>query len=158
MVKITTIACLIALSAFAVACSGGNSESSESGKSTASPNKVPVDDDVSTLDGLTLASFTGSVENGKTVFAQCRACHSTDAGVNKIGPSLNGIIGKNSGAVPGFVYSNANATIGLVWTKENLFQFLENPQRVIPRTRMIFGGLRDAQDRADIIAYLESVN
>lgn len=158
MVRIKTIACLIALSAFAGACSGGNSDSSESSKSPASPSGAPAGDDVSTLDGLTLASFTGSVENGKMVFAQCRTCHSTDAGVNKIGPSLNGIVGKNSGAVPGFVYSTANANIGLVWTKENLFEYLENPQRVIPGTRMIFGGLRDAQDRADLIAYLESLN
>jgi len=158
MVRIKTIACLIALSAFAAACSEGSSDNSKSGKSPASPSEAPVGDDVSALDGLTLASFTGSAKNGKTVFAQCRTCHAIDAGVNKIGPSLNGIVGKKSGAVPGFVYSTANATIGLEWTKENLFEYLENPQRAIPGTRMIYGGLRDAQDRADIIAYLESPN
>jgi cytochrome c len=108
------------------------------------------------LDGTTLASFTGDAAAGKLVFAQCRTCHVTDAGVNKTGPSLAGIIGRKAGSVPGFSYSPANSASGITWTKEKLFQYLEKPQRVIPKTKMIFAGLPDAQKRANVIAYLEN--
>jgi cytochrome c len=158
-----------------VACSGGGSESSEPAKTAeasapaatpaaapaptaapAAPAGPPAADDVTTLDGTVLASFTGTAAAGKAVFAQCRTCHVTDAGVNKTGPSLNGIIGRKSGSVPGFAYSPANAASGVIWTKEKLFQYLEKPQRVIPKTKMIYAGLPDAQKRADLIAYLEN--
>jgi cytochrome c len=113
---------------------------------------------MSTVDGTTLANFTGNAANGKLVFAQCRTCHVTDVGVNKIGPSLNNIIGRTAGTVSGYTYSAANAGAGFAWTKEKLFQFLEKPQRVIPQTKMIYGGLPNAQKRADLIAYLETPN
>jgi cytochrome c len=111
---------------------------------------------VTTLDGTVIASFTGNAVNGKAVFAQCRACHVTDAGVNMSGPSLHNIVGRMSGTVPGYNYSAANAGAKFVWTKEKLFQHLEKPQRVIPGTKMMFSGIQDAQKRADVIAYLET--
>ncbi len=174
MVKARILASVVAVSALAAACSGGGSESKESEKTAeaapvaapaaapapvaapAAPAGPPAATDVATLDGTTLASFTGTAAAGKLVFAQCRTCHVTDAGVNKTGPSLNGIIGRKSGSVPGFSYSPANAASGVTWTKEKLFQYLEKPQRVIPKTKMIFAGLPDAQKRADVIAYLEN--
>jgi cytochrome c len=174
MVKTRTLAGVVALSALIAACSGGGSESKESEKTAevaapaAAPAAAPVAapapaaaaapaaTDVTTLDGKTFASMTGNAAAGKAVFAQCRTCHVTDPGVNKTGPSLAGIIGRKSGSVPGFTYSPANASSGVVWTKEKLFQYLEKPQRVIPKTKMIFAGLPDAQKRADVIAYLEN--
>lgn len=111
---------------------------------------------MTTLDGTTFASFTGTAAAGKIVFAQCRTCHVTDAGVNKTGPSLHQIIGRTAGSIAGYTYSPANAGSGVVWTKEKLFQYLEKPQRVIPKTKMIYAGLPDAQKRADLIAYLEN--
>lgn len=165
MVKTKAIAGLVALSAMVAACSGGSEGESDKTAETAAPAAAPAPaapagppaaTDVSTLDGTTFASFTGNAANGKLVFAQCRTCHVTDAGVNKTGPSLNGLIGRTAGKVPGFTYSAANAGSGVVWTKEKLFQYLEKPQRVIPQTKMIFAGLPDAQKRADVIAYLES--
>lgn len=173
MVKLKIIASVAAMSALVAACSGGGSESSEPAKTAetaapaAAPTTAPVAapavaagppaaDDVTTLDGTVFASFTGTAAAGKAVFAQCRTCHVTDAGVNKTGPSLNAIIGRKSGSVAGFNYSPANAASGVVWTKEKLFQYLEKPQRVIPKTKMIFAGLPDAQKRADLIAYLEN--
>lgn len=161
MVRKHTLAAVFALSAFVAACSGG-SESSEPEKTAETPAPVaapagtPAVDDVSTLDGTTLASFTGDAAAGKLVFAQCRSCHVTDAGVNKIGPSLAGIIGRTSGTLAGFNYSPANANSGFIWTKEKMFQYLEKPQRVIPKTKMLFAGLPDAQKRANVIAYLEN--
>jgi cytochrome c len=100
--------------------------------------------------------LTALAAAGKVVFAQCRTCHVTDPGVNKTGPSLAGIIGRPAGSVPGFNYSPANKGSGITWTKEKLFQYLEKPQRVIPKTKMIFAGIPDAQKRANLIAYLEN--
>ena len=81
-----------------------------------------------------------------------------DPGVNRIGPSLHGIIGRAASAVPGFSYSAANHASGITWSKEKLFQYLEKPQRVVPGTKMSFPGLPKAQDRADVIAYLETAS
>jgi cytochrome c len=169
MFKIKAIAGLVALSAMVAACSGGSESESDKTAQTeapaaapaaapapAAPAGPPAATDVATLDGTTFASFTGNAANGKMVFAQCRTCHVTDAGVNKTGPSLNGLIGRQAGTVAGFTYSAANAGSGITWTKEKLFQYLEKPQRVIPQTKMIFAGLPDAQKRADVIAYLET--
>ena len=161
MVNIKAIACLVALSAMLAACSGGSEgDADTSAQADASapvaPAGPPAATDMRTLDGSTLANFAGNAANGKLVFAQCRTCHVTDAGVNKIGPSLHNVIGRTAGTAPGYTYSAANAGAGFVWTKEKLFQYLEKPQRVIPQTKMIFAGLPDAQKRADLIAYLET--
>ncbi len=109
MIKTRALAGVIALSALAAACSGGGSESKEPEKTAeaapapapaaapAVPAGPPAATDVATLDGVAFASLTGNAAAGKLVFAQCRTCHVTDAGVNKTGPSLNGIIGRKSG-------------------------------------------------------------
>lgn len=117
---------------------------------------APAADNTETVDGTMLANFTGDAAAGEQVFTQCSACHVVEPGVNRIGPSLHGIVGNEAGQVEGFSYSPANANSGIVWTPEKLFQYLENPQRVIPGTTMTFAGLSDPQDRADVIAYLET--
>jgi cytochrome c len=98
---------------------------------------------------------SGDPVSGKAVFAQCMTCHSKDAGVNRVGPSLHGIIGRHSGMIPGFNYSTANKTSGLVWSEQELYAYLENPQKVVPGTYMTFTGVKDPQKRADVIAYLQ---
>jgi cytochrome c len=160
MVNTKALACL-ALSAMLAACSGGSEGETDTSTQAdasvpAAPAGPPAATDMTTLDGTSFANVTGNAANGKLVFAQCRTCHVTDAGVNKIGPSLHNIIGRTAGTVPGYTYSAANAGAGFVWTKEKLFQYLEKPQRVIPKTKMIYAGLPDAQKRADLIAYLET--
>lgn len=161
MVNAKAIAGLLAFSAMLAACTGGSegeTDTSAQAEATtpAAPAGPPAATDISSLDGTVLANFTGNATNGKQVFAQCRMCHVTDAGVNKIGPSLHDIIGRTAGTAPGYTYSAANAGAGFVWTKEKLFQFLEKPTRVMPQTKMIYAGLPDAQKRADLIAYLET--
>ncbi len=101
------------------------------------------------------ASLTGDAAQGKKVFYKCISCHAVDEGVNKVGPSLYGIVGRPAGSIEGFKYSDANANSGIVWTEETLFAYLEKPQEFIKGTRMAFPGLPVAQDRADIIAYLK---
>lgn len=101
------------------------------------------------------AAYTGNAAKGKRVFAQCMTCHAVQEGRNNVGPSLYQIVGREAGTVAGFKYSQANLTSGVTWTEDNLFDYLANPQAYIPGTIMAFPGLRNPQDRADVIAYLK---
>jgi cytochrome c len=101
------------------------------------------------------APVSGDPVDGKEVFQQCSVCHSIEAGVNKVGPSLHGIIGRHSGIAPNFNYSSANKNSGIVWTEQNIYQYLNNPQKMVPGTYMTFTGVQDPQKRADVIAYLQ---
>lgn len=105
---------------------------------------------------VAFADLTGDAAAGETVFAQCRTCHLVEEGKNGVGPSLYGIVGRESGTIAGFNYSDANANSGVTWTPEVLFEYLEAPREFMPGTRMAFPGLKDAQDRADVIAYLQT--
>lgn len=100
----------------------------------------------------------GDPQEGAEVFKKCRACHDVGPGAkNKVGPLLNGILGRQAGTIDGFPYSEANKASGakgLVWTEEVMFKYLENPLTFMPGTKMAFAGLKDAQDRKDVIAYL----
>ena len=119
---------------------------------------APAATDTATLDGAKLASFTGTAAAGEKVFLNCKTCHSSEAGKNMVGPSLHAIVGRHSGEVPGFSYSVANKGSGIVWTEDKLFQYLENPQRVVPGTKMTYTGVKDHQQRADLIAYLKTLS
>jgi cytochrome c len=104
----------------------------------------------------------GDAENGAEVFKRCRACHDVGPGAkNKVGPLLNGIIGRKAGTIEGFNYSQANLKAGaggLVWTEEVMLKYLEAPLSFMPGTRMAFAGLKDPQDRKDVIAYLKKMS
>ncbi len=105
---------------------------------------------------IQVAGLTGDPVAGERIFAQCRTCHSIEAGVNRVGPSLHGIIGRTAGQVAGYNYSTANKASGKVWDDATLFAYLENPRAYIPGTKMAFVGLRDPQQRANVIAYLNT--
>lgn len=98
----------------------------------------------------------GNAAAGQKVFNQCKICHVTDKGVNRIGPSLAGVVGRKAGTVPGFKYSAANLKSGVVWTAPTLYKYLEAPMKFMPGTKMAFGGLKKPQDRADVIAFLKT--
>jgi cytochrome c len=101
-----------------------------------------------------------SVEEGAEVFKKCRACHDVGPQAkNKVGPLLNGIIGRQAGTIEGFTYSDANKQAGakgLAWTEDVMFKYLEAPLSFMPGTKMAFAGLKDPQDRKDVIAYLKT--
>ena len=105
---------------------------------------------------LEYASFTGDAASGEKVFAACRTCHVFDEGVNRVGPSLHKIVGRKSGSVAGFAYSDANKNSGITWTPQVLFEYLKDPKGYIPGTKMNFPGVKDDQKRADLVAYLEA--
>jgi cytochrome c len=106
--------------------------------------------------GVTYASLTGDAARGEKVFNQCRACHVAEPGVNRVGPSLHGVVGRTAGSIAGFAYSKANKESGVVWKEEVLFDYLEAPARFMPGTRMAFAGIKDPQQRADLIAWLKT--
>eukprot|EP00296_Roombia_truncata_P001498 JP437280.1.p2 GENE.JP437280.1~~JP437280.1.p2 ORF type:complete len:191 (+),score=101.58 JP437280.1:3-575(+) len=101
----------------------------------------------------------GDVTAGAKIFKQkCAQCHTYDkGGKNLQGPNLHGLLGRESGSAENFSYSGANKTSGIVWCKEHLFQYLIAPAKYIPGTKMVFAGLKKEKDRADLIAFLESV-
>ena len=95
---------------------------------------------------------------GRQVFhAQCAICHSDKPGVNKIGPSLFGVVGRHTGSEPGYSYSVANKNSNLVWTPAELDAYLNDPQKIVPGTKMPYGGLHNAAKRANLIAFLETL-
>lgn len=97
------------------------------------------------------------VAAGEKVFTKCKACHKLD-GTDGVGPHLNGIVDKNKGTSEGYAYSEALAALTAdVWSPENLNGFLENPKGYMPGTKMSFAGLPKADERANLIAYLATV-
>ncbi len=101
----------------------------------------------------------GDAGNGEAVFRKCRACHDVGPNAkNKVGPHLNQIIGRKAASLEGYSYSPAFKAFGEnggVWDEETLMKYLAKPNAMVQRTRMVFPGLRDEQDRKDIIAYLK---
>jgi cytochrome c len=106
------------------------------------------------------AAGPGNAEAGEDVFKKCRACHDVGADAkNKVGPHLTGIIGRKVGSVEGFAYSEANKAFGekgAVWTEEELLKYIESPLTYMPKNKMAFAGLKDEQDRLDLLAYLKA--
>jgi cytochrome c len=111
---------------------------------------------VTVLLGSRPAHAAGDPVHGEKVFQRCKACHTLEPGTTRIGPSLAGVIGRKAGSVEGFKYSEAlaNARNSVVWDDASLDAWLTNPKKFIPGNRMAFPGLPNAQDRADVIAYL----
>ena len=93
---------------------------------------------------------------GEKVFAQCRACHQVGPNAkNAVGPELNGLIGRHSGAVEGYNYSAANKNSGITWDEATFREYIQNPKAKIPGTKMIYAGLKDEQRINDLVAYLK---
>ncbi|WP_253344303.1 cytochrome c family protein [Sphingobium sp. OAS761] len=97
---------------------------------------------------------TGDAAKGKLVFARCAMCHDVKPGAVKMGPPLNGLFGRTSGAVAGFAYSPAMQKAKIRWDAKTLDAFLTKPSGLVPGNRMAFAGVPAAADRANLIAYL----
>lgn len=96
----------------------------------------------------------GDPAAGEKVFNQCKACHTVQAGQNRVGPSLHGIVGRKAGAVEGFKYSEPMKGANLTWDAATLDKYLADPKGFIPGNKMAFPGLKKEADRANVIAYL----
>ena len=93
---------------------------------------------------------------GEAAFRPCSSCHAVD-GTDGVGPHLNGVVNRAIGSVDGFGYSGNLVAVAEQWTPENLNGFLENPKGWAPGTAMAYNGMRKIEDRANLIAYLESL-
>lgn len=104
----------------------------------------------------------GDPEQGAKVFRKCMACHSVEAGAkSKAGPNLHDVVGRVSGTLGDFKYSPAMIKAGEeghIWTVEEIDKFVENPKSMIKGHKMTFAGLKKPEERADVIAYLVSLN
>ncbi len=104
------------------------------------------------------ARLIGDADRGANLFRQCIGCHQVGEGAkNRIGPHLNGIFGRRAGSIEGFDYSKSMeraSSDGLTWDYDLLDAYIENPRVLISGTRMSFRGIKDAQDRHDVLAYL----
>ncbi|KAJ3851132.1 cytochrome-c from the OXPHOS pathway [Lentinula lateritia] len=100
----------------------------------------------------------GDEQKGAGLFkTRCAQCHTVGAGEpNKVGPNLHGIFGRKSGQAEGFSYTAANVNKGVTWDEETLFEYLENPKKYIPGTKMAFAGLKKEKDRNDLVTWLKS--
>lgn len=117
--------------------------------------------------GTFAAQAEGDAAKGAQIFHRCEACHTAKEGVNKIGPSLYGVVGRPAGSIANFEYSDAMkaaAAKGLVWSEDNILKYLVNPHQFFVdylgdkhvRNKMTFF-LTDEQERRDVITYLKSV-
>ena len=107
--------------------------------------------------GELLAS--ASVEKGEAYAKKCAACHSFEkGGPNKVGPNLYGVVGRPIASHEGFSYSDALAALEGVWTPDELNAFITNPKEHVPGTKMAFAGVKSGEERANLVAYLQSTN
>ncbi|HEX2841913.1 cytochrome c family protein [Hyphomicrobium sp.] len=105
------------------------------------------------------AIATAKPENASGTFKKCLGCHSAEKGAaSKAGPNLWGVLGRPHGSFPGFGYSEAMKAKGGDWTYSDLAAFLHKPKQFLPGTKMIFNGVSDPQELADLLAYLRTLS
>merc|ERR1711948_100185 len=100
----------------------------------------------------------GEVKKGAKLFkGKCAQCHTIEKGGNsKQGPPLWGVFGRQSGTLEGFAYSEANKNSGIIWSDKHMFEYLVNPKKYIPGTKMVFAGIKKEKERADLIEYMKT--
>ncbi len=108
--------------------------------------------------GVAATEQIGDATKGEKVFGKCKSCHQVGAGAeDRVGPHLNGIFGRRAAAHEEYNYSESMERAGadgLVWTIETLDAYIENPRALVSKTRMSFRGIKDPEDRANVLAYL----
>jgi cytochrome c len=111
------------------------------------------------LAGSATAALAADPAAGQNIFeAQCGICHAVVAGENRIGPTLFGVVGRPAGSVPGFNYTADHKKLDVAWDAATLDKYLANPRAMVPDTSMVYAGLKDDAERADLVAYLETLH
>lgn len=99
-----------------------------------------------------------AAEGSKLYKRVCFACHASEAGQNKIGPSLFGVAGRKAGTGPGFSYSQAMKDANVTWNDEAIDQYITDPKKFVPGNKMVYAGLKKEDERKEIIAYLKTLH
>ncbi|TVY86182.1 Cytochrome c [Lachnellula willkommii] len=119
------------------------------------PNIIPKLEAQISKQQTSLGSLRDAKKGANLFKTRCAQCHTLGEGEgNKIGPNLHGLFGRHTGQVEGFSYTDANKAKGIEWNNDTLFEYLENPKKYIPGTKMAFGGLKKEKDRNDLITFL----
>lgn len=149
-------AAILALTLTACGQSGSSGPSGSSGSNSGPSAPTYTDAQNQTAIAALPAPYNAAnYEAGRTVFAQCRSCHTiANGGTNMVGPNLHGVVGRHIGAVQNFNYSPPVKAADFSWDADHLDRWIANPQAMIPGTRMGFAGVRDATQRRDVIAYV----
>ncbi len=115
-------------------------------------------EEVAAVGGFATVVAAADIAKGEKTFKKCKACHKVEEGANSTGPHLYGIVGRAVGAVEGFNYSGSMVAVAETWDADALNGFLEKPRDFAPGTKMAFAGLKKESDRANVIAYLDSLD
>lgn len=138
------------------ACSGGDGGDAKDPQPAARVQQATPEQKAALLASLPAPYNAADLENGRRVFARCRACHTiTEGGPNMTGPNLHGVFGREAGAKEGYNYSPALRQADFIWDAGQLDHWLENPREFLRGNKMSFAGIRDPDDRRDVIAFLK---
>ena len=108
------------------------------------------------LVGGTAGALAQDLANGENSFKKCLPCHAVGADAkNKVGPLLNGLDGRKSGTIEGYNYTDANKNSGITWNDATFAEYITDPRAKIPGTKMVFAGIKNDKERADLWAYLK---
>lgn len=120
---------------------------------------APAEDGAAAEEGPDFATLLASADAaaGEKAFGKCKSCHKLD-GNNAVGPHLDGVVGRDVASVEDFSYSDAMAAHEGAWTPEELNAFITNPKEHVPGTKMAFAGIKSAEERANLVAYLQTAN
>lgn len=118
----------------------------------------PVDPPVEAGPDFEVVYASADASKGESLFRACKACHKVEAGANGTGPTLYGVVGRPVDSIEGFNYSGALEAVADVWSPDHLNAFLENPKGYAPGTKMSYKGMSDVEDRANLIAWLDSLD
>lgn len=102
----------------------------------------------------------GDAAKGAKVFNKCKACHVADAETNRVGPYLKGVIGRKIASVADYKYSDSMKEFGAArdaWDDATFLEYIENPKKDVPKTKMAFAGIKKEEDRQDLLAYLKTM-
>ncbi|PHR20292.1 MAG: cytochrome c family protein [Sphingopyxis sp.] len=144
---------------FFLASCGQNAETDEGRAAATEPNSPTSAPETEAIETPSFASLPApyneaDYRNGKSKFNQCIACHAIADGKNGLGPHLYGVADRKAGSLPNFSYSDALKASGIAWDNKSLDHWIENPMKFISGTKMNYAGLRNVDDRRDLIAYI----
>jgi cytochrome c len=122
------------------------------------PSRVPIAAwGLQLLAVMSRPGQAADVEAGRVAFKKCVLCHTAEAGKNKVGPSLFGVVGRKTASVENYNYSEAMKKFDHTWDAQALDTYLADPRAMVPGTKMIFPGLKEKNERDDVIAYLKTL-